>query len=94
MINPFTQMVFQLVSKERERQNAKWGEQNHNGEIWSLIATEELGEVSEARLEMLFKGSQNLNDTPRESYITELIQLTAVCVAWLECELRNGGNHD
>lgn len=78
-----------LIALERKRQDAKWGEQNHEGSIWALIAGEEFGEVAQAQLEMMFKGSQNGQDMhPREAYITELTQLAAVCVAWLECELR------
>lgn len=78
-----------LIALERARQDAKWGEQNHDASIWSLIATEELGEVSQACLEVMFKGSQSDDAMhPREAYITELTQLAAVCVAWLECEIR------
>lgn len=88
-MNDSMQRAMRLIALERARQDAKWGVQNHDGSIWSLIATEELGEVSETLLELLFKGSQNVGGMhPREAYITELTQLTAVCVAWLECELR------
>lgn len=82
-----------LIALERARQDAKWGEQNHNGAIWTLIAGEEFGEVSQAQLEVMFKGSQKDSDPhPRQAYITELIQLAAVCQAWLECELRRDGD--
>lgn len=81
-----------LIALERARQDAKWGEQNHHGGIWSLIAGEEFGEVSQAQLEIMFKGSQNSDSHPRQAYITELVQLAAVCVAWLECELRRDGD--
>jgi len=78
-----------LIALERARQDAKWGQHNHNGAIWSLIAGEEFGEVAQAQLELQFNGSQNKEGMhPREAYITELTQLAAVCVAWLECELR------
>ena len=83
-----------LIALERERQDAKWGEQNHEGSIWALIAGEEFGEVAQAQLELLFNGSQIERGNamhPREAYITELTQLAAVCVAWLECELRRDG---
>lgn len=66
-----------LIAAERERQDAKWGQQNHDPATWLLILTEELGEVSKARLE----------HKPAD-YILELIQSAAVIVAWLECEVR------
>ena len=84
-----TENAYELIAIERARQDAKWGVQNHHGSVWALIASEEFGEVSEAQLELMFKGSQKLQDgIARKAYLAELIQLTAVCVAWLECELR------
>lgn len=88
-----SERAIRLIKLERERQDAKWGEQNHHGAVWTLIAGEEFGEVSQAQLEVMFKGSQIENaDHPRQLYITELTQLAAVCVAWLECELRRDGD--
>lgn len=65
------------VMEERARQDAKWGEQNHDPGKWSLILAEELGEVSKSALE-----------GDRANYLIELVQAAAVLVAWLECELR------
>lgn len=65
------------IIAERQRQDAKWGEQNHDAGKWSLILTEELGEVAKSQLE-----------GDRANYLTELVQAAAVIVAWLECELR------
>jgi DNA polymerase-3 subunit epsilon len=67
------------ILQERQRQDTKWGEQNHDGEKWVLIATEELGEVCQA---LLKKDSAN--------YMQELTQLAAVMLAWLQCEHRRG----
>lgn len=87
------QRAGRLIALERARQDARWGEQNHEAPIWSLIATEELGEVSQAALEILFKSNPSSDRMhSREAYITELTQLAAVCVAWLECELRRDGD--
>lgn len=69
--------AIQRVIAERLRQDAKWGEQNHNAGKWSLILMEELGEVAKSQLE-----------GDRANYLTELVQAAAVLVAWLECELR------
>lgn len=71
------QRVFNLIKAERSKQDAKWGEQDHEGMFWNLIAMEEFGEVSKAILE-----------GDRQNYIIELIQTSAVLVAWIENELR------
>ncbi len=73
----FESSAIEKVSAERARQDAKWGQQNHEAGKWSLILTEELGEVAKSQLE-----------GDRENYLTELVQAAAVLVAWLECELR------
>jgi NTP pyrophosphatase (non-canonical NTP hydrolase) len=39
--------VLAEIRAERARQDAKWGEQNHNALVWLLIALEELGEAAE-----------------------------------------------
>lgn len=95
-VKVFTRAIA-LVTAERQRQDSKWGEQNHEAPVWSLIATEELGEVAEAALEVLFEGSQAVKPkeyvTRRDLYMAELVQLTAVCFAWLECEIRKEAGH-
>lgn len=65
------------IAAERQRQDAKWGEQNHQPGQWMLILNEELGEVAKSILE---------ND--RANYLVELTQAAAVLVAWIECEQR------
>jgi NTP pyrophosphatase (non-canonical NTP hydrolase) len=70
--------AIQRVMAERARQDAKWGEQNHEPGKWLLILAEELGEVAKSQLE-----------GDRANYIKELVQSAAVLVAWIECELRN-----
>lgn len=70
-------VAFVVIIAERQRQDAKWGEQNHDAGKWSLILSEELGEVAKSQLE----GN-------RANYLTELVQAAAVLMAWLECELR------
>ena len=67
------------VLEEREKQDQKWGEQNHNDYIWLAILSEELGEVSQAILQTDF-GGKHSGKTKEE-----LIQLAAVAIAWLEC---------
>lgn len=106
--------IFNQIDIEREKQVAKWGEQNHPshagmigpGDIvqydiphtadargicdarhnagigsWLDIALEEFAEVHEAA----FRAVNPYIPTADETHIREeLIQLTAVCVAWIE----------
>jgi len=66
--------VLNEVRKERWRQDAKWGVQNHPPLYWLGILGEEFGEVSKAMIE----------DQPRSTR-EELIQVAAVAVAAVEC---------
>lgn len=76
------QFVLGEIETERERQRAKFPQhQNHSDEWWLAIATEELGEVARAVIESRFGGDNAGNE--RE----EIVQLAAVCVAWLESRL-------
>lgn len=70
-----TQDVLLAVAGERARQDAKWGEQNHDDLYWLGILTEEVGEVARATIE----GTANH---------AEIVQVAAVAVAWIECQLR------
>ena len=82
------QSAIKTVWMERVEQDAKWGEQNHGNLEWLAILSEEFGEVGEC----ICKG--HLNDDPKAAeYLDlleyELIQVAAVCVAWVECIRRN-----
>lgn len=68
------------VRLERAKQDAKWGEQNHNDWKWLTILVEEVGEVAKAMLEC---------DGPEMG--KEITQAAAVCVAWLEAIERRRG---
>lgn len=70
--------VYQIVG-ERLRQDKQWGEQNHDNPKWMMIAGEEFGEACKAINE----------NKPREDVKAEVVQLAAVCVAWLECMRRS-----
>lgn len=67
------------VLAERAKQDAKWGEQNHDPILWSAILGEECGEFAQAALHARFGGdkAQGLRD--------EAIQVAAVAVAIVEC---------
>ena len=69
--------VIEEVRRERNRQDAKWGIQKHENRTWQTIALEEFGEIAKAMLE-------------RGQVRMEIIQTTAVLVAWLEDVFERG----
>ena len=66
-----------MIGAERKRQDAKWGEQNHNDLKWLAILSEEMGKLAK---EILEGGEQGLG----RHGTGELVQVAAVAVAWLE----------
>jgi NTP pyrophosphatase (non-canonical NTP hydrolase) len=79
-----TSQVLTEVQKERERQNKKFGEQNHDPFKWMAILGEEVGEVHRALLEAHFDGNEGYAGGSMEDYREELIQVAAVAVAQVE----------
>jgi NTP pyrophosphatase (non-canonical NTP hydrolase) len=73
-----TSQLLTDVLNERQRQHAKWGEQNHGVADWILILSEEFGEAAKAANEVRFR-----NADPEE-YRKELIQTAAVCINALD----------
>ena len=73
-----TDDVINLILKERQKQDIKWGEQNHDVYKWLAILGEEVGEANKAALE-----------DSRNDLIHELIQIGAVTVAMIESLKRN-----
>lgn len=73
-----TPLILQEVYNERIRQDAKWGEQNHDVRTWMLILAEEFGEAAKEANEVHFRSKETTD------YRNELIQTAAVCVAALE----------
>lgn len=75
-----------LVSDERKRQEAKWGEQNHNPTLWLAILLEEIGELASELIANEWKPElQRRADTGNE-----LVQIAAVAKAIWESGVRNG----
>lgn len=72
--------VLGAISAERNRQIELWGEQRHDPGRWLAILGEEFGEVAKEVVEGLFARCDLSTDPLR----AELVQLTAVAVAWLE----------
>lgn len=75
----------QDIMEERARQDAKFGEQNHDPFVWVAILDEEKGEASQALLDATFEwGSATMQD-----FRKELVETAAVALAMLECGDRN-----
>ena len=70
--------IIKSIILERNRQDIKWGVQNHNIYKWLAILSEEVGEVSKSALE------GHLDDVKEE-----LVQVAAVSVAIIESLVRN-----
>ena len=67
--------IFGEIKQERKRQDLKFGSQaGQSDSKWAMIAGEEMGEIHRAILNL---DKENLRE--------EIVQLAAVCVAWLEC---------
>jgi NTP pyrophosphatase (non-canonical NTP hydrolase) len=69
------------VMRERAKQDAKWGEQNHDPFIYLAILLEEVGEYSQACLQTQFGGKHGGLGQMRE----EAVQVAAVAMAIVEC---------
>lgn len=77
--------VLNAVAAERARQDARWGEQNHDAYTYLAILTEEVGEAAQAALHDQFGGKA------AGTLEAEVIQIAAVAVAWVECIRRRTG---
>jgi NTP pyrophosphatase (non-canonical NTP hydrolase) len=69
------------IATERERQDNKWGVQDHDPAVWLSILAEETGEVARAVLGFHFPHG---GDNPVGNYRDELVQVAAVAVAAIE----------
>jgi hypothetical protein len=85
------------VLNERRRQDAKWGEQNHNDYYWLGILAEEFGEAAKALIDNCDRAypaisipvggiydHTNIQHSGTASLERELTHVAAVAVAWLE----------
>lgn len=66
------------ISRERMRQDEKWGQQNHDPFVWLAILLEEVGEAGKAAIEHDAHG-----------YRDEMVQVAAVARAVIESFDRN-----
>lgn len=78
-----------LVDSERNRQDAKWGEQNHAPERWVGILGKEYGEYCQAVNETVFdNGPEERRKGGVDNMIKELSHVAAVAVGAIECLMR------
>lgn len=75
--------IFDEIRAERNRQDEKWGVQNHDPFIWCSILGEEVGEVNEALL------SAHFGTSKMDAYREELVQVASVAVAMIQSLDRN-----
>ena len=91
-ISTTTTHVLEAVAQERARQDGLWGEQNHESGLWALILGEEFGEACKSSLQVRFDMTWADTGMTEEEYRdilvkhlrSELIQVAAVSVAWVE----------
>lgn len=79
--------IIDAVLTERQRQDSKWGEQNHPPHYWTGILGEEYGELCEAINETVFDNGSDRGGY--ENMRAEAIHVAAVAIGFLECLERN-----
>lgn len=67
------------VLEERERQDKKWGQQNHDPFVYGAILMEEVGELMQAALKARYE-QKELGHVREEA-----VQVAAVALAIVEC---------
>lgn len=89
------QVILEQINRERDRQLIKWGKQKHSHTYWNAILTEEVGEaakevcdythaLSRQFIEDEVKYNKEYRAETEKRLKKELIQVAAVCVAWIE----------
>jgi hypothetical protein len=77
--------IFPEISDERLRQDAKWGEQNHDPFTWLCILGEEVGEVNKAACDAYKWPLGGFDKKALKNYRAELVQVAAVAISMLAC---------
>ncbi len=80
--------VLDEIREERRKQDAKWGQQNHEFPVWLAILQEEIGEASHEFLHAHFESTEKANEHAAKLHV-ELVQSAAVLAALIECGHRN-----
>ena len=77
------------VKDERDRQDIKWGTQNHAQSQWVGILGEEFGEYCQAVNETYLNNATKKHEGGYENLLKELTHVAAVAVNAMECLMRN-----
>lgn len=77
-----------LVDVERDRQDIKWGEQNHTQQGWTGILGEEYGEYCQAVNETYLNNATKKHEGGYDNMMKELTHVAAVAVGAMECLMR------
>ena len=78
------------ILAERQRQDRKWGEQNHHPLVWVSILGEEYGETCQAVNETIFdNGPLERKKGGLDNIRKEAVQVAAVAMALVEAIDRN-----
>jgi len=87
-----TEYYLTQIKAERERQDRKWGEQNHHPLLWFSIIGEEYGEMCKAfnKFTEEIQDGESGDFSHFDTMQREAIQVAASCVAMLECIDRMG----
>lgn len=89
------QKALELINTERNRQDQKWGKQNHPPQFWTSILGEEYGEFCEAVNETVFNnGPEARLKGGYDNMIRELTHVAAVAVGAMECLMRDRESGD
>lgn len=81
---PLTFDIFGDITEELERQLLKWGPQDDQADtVWLTVLTEEVGESANAVLSSRPGAEYELEWL--HHLRTELVQVAAVAVNWIEC---------
>lgn len=88
-LNPAIVRALGSVIYERRQQDNRWGEQNHDPEVWLAILTEEVGELAQAMLNDRFPGEDHGGGHRAVRMRAEAQQVAAVAVAFIEYLDRN-----
>lgn len=71
--SPSRVIVLEAVVAERERQENRYGMQNHANNFWNVIASKKLGDVA-----------HQIQEQSDSSLFIEVVQTCAVYFAWAE----------
>lgn len=86
--DPHAEQARKLIDAERSKQDAKWGQQNHDPQVWMAILGEEYGELCQAANDLRWPKSE-MDADPFRHALVEAVQTAAVAQAVVECLLRS-----